>query len=166
MTARAGRQSPIPGAAGHAVGIPAALTYPYCMTVVTRLLGPAARLATRVAAAVLFVGLAGAHADTPDQGWIPPEITLPQDMEIVIDRRIGSANRMLSFTTQQDADRLADTWRAALEQGPYQVKPAAEGMSGRLIEFSGGRIRNGQISFLPGAESTATTVQFDASIND
>jgi len=39
-------------------------------------------------------------------------------------------------------------------------------MDRRLIEFSGGRVQNGQITFMRGADSTSTTVQFDASIND
>lgn len=120
----------------------------------------------RLAIATLFLGLAPALADQHPQGWIPQEIILPADMEIVIDRSIGSANRILSFTTAEDAEVLADTWRAALEGGPYQVSPAAEGMDRRLIEFSGGRIQNGQITFLPGADSTSTTVQFDASLTD
>lgn len=119
-------------------------------------------------ASLLALGLSigPALADIAAHDWIPDEITLPQDMEVVIDRSIGSANRMLSFTTDADPDALADTWRAALEGGPYQVKPAAEGMDRRLIEFSGGRVQNGQITFLHGAESTRTTVQFDASLTD
>lgn len=114
----------------------------------------------------LSMGLSPAMADERDHAWIPAEISLPDDMEVVIDRSIGSANRMLSFTTDEEVDVLADRWRAALEDGPYQVKPAAEGMDKRMIEFSGGDVRNGQITFLPGADSTRTTVQFDASIND
>ncbi|MDX1822399.1 MAG: hypothetical protein R3197_15995 [Paracoccaceae bacterium] len=120
----------------------------------------------RLALAALCLTMAPAFADMADHDWIPVEITLPQDREVVIDRSIGSANRMLSFTTDENPDSLADTWRAALEAGPYQVKPAAEGMDRRLIEFSGGRVQNGQITFLHGADSTRTTVQFDASIND
>jgi hypothetical protein len=104
---------------------------------------------------------AGAETDGPD--WIPAEITLPADKEVVMDRQIGSANRMYSFTTQENGDDLADTWRAALESGPFQVKPPAEGMDQRLIEFSGGRIQNGQISFVTSADTGITTVQFDAS---
>jgi hypothetical protein len=121
---------------------------------------------TRHIIAALFLGLAPASADTPGHDWIPAEIILPADREIVMDRQIGSANRMLSFTTTEDAELLADAWRAALEQGPYQVTPPAEGMDGRLIEFSGGRVQNGQITFMRGADSTRTTVQFDASISD
>ena len=120
----------------------------------------------RLALAALCLTVAPAFADMADHDWIPPEISLPQDMEVVIDRSIGSANRMLSFTTDEDPDTLADTWRAALEDGPYQVKPAAEGMDKRMIEFSGDRVQNGQITFLHGADSTRTTVQFDASLTD
>jgi hypothetical protein len=120
----------------------------------------------RMALVALCLTIPPALADDHPQGWIPAEITLPQDMEVVIDRRIGSANRMLSFTTDEDADALADSWREALESGPYQVAPAAEGMNRRLIAFSGGRVQNGQITFLRGADSTSTTVQFDASMTD
>lgn len=125
---------------------------------------------TRIASVALSLGLSlsltPAIAEEREFNWIPAEITLPADMEVVIDRSIGSANRLLSFTTDEAVDVLADRWREALTQGPYQVKPTAEGMDRRLIEFSGGRVQNGQITFMRGADSTATTVQFDASIND
>jgi hypothetical protein len=143
---------------GAEVGIARPVAYLCAMTRAIR--------TARIALAALLLGFAPALAEEAAHDWIPQEITLPADREIVIDRSIGSANRMLSFTTAEDADSLADTWRAALEQGPYQVKPAAEGMDRRLIEFSGGRVQNGQISFMRGTDSTSTTVQFDASIND
>lgn len=120
----------------------------------------------RLASVALCLALTPAMAEQKEFTWIPEEITLPEDMEVVIDRSIGSANRILSFTTEAEVDVLADTWREALAQGPYQVKPTAEGMDRRLIEFSGGRVQNGQITFMRGADSTSTTVQFDASIND
>ena len=120
----------------------------------------------RSAAVVLCLSLIPVMAEQKNFSWIPKEITLPTDMEVVIDRSIGSANRLLSFTTDEAVDVLADRWRAALVQGPYQVEPAAEGMDRRLIAFSGGRVQNGQITFMRGADSTRTTVQFDASIND
>lgn len=140
------------------VGITAPVSYVCCMKIAAQ--------TARIALVTLCLGLTPALADQHPQGWIPQEITLPADMDIVIDRKIGSANRMLSFTTEEDADSLADIWREALEQGPYQVQSVAEGMDGRMIAFSGGRVQNGQITFLRGADSTSTTVQFDASIND
>lgn len=125
-----------------------------------------ARIASVALCLGLSLSLTPAIAEEREFNWIPAEITLPEDMEVVIDRSIGSANRLLSFTTDEAVDVLADTWREALTQGPYQVKPTAEGMDRRLIEFSGGRVQNGQITFMRGADSTATTVQFDASIAD
>lgn len=98
--------------------------------------------------------------------WIPEEIEMPEDLEIVTDRSIGSAIRVFTFTTAEDTDVLADRWREALTIGPYQVQPPAEGMDQRLIEFSGGRIQNGQIAFMRGADGTDTTVTFDASLVD
>jgi hypothetical protein len=120
----------------------------------------------RSALVALVLGTATVTAEEQPQSWIPEEITLPEDMEIVTDRSIGSAIRVFTFTTREDGDALADLWREALETGPYQVKPAAEGLDQRLIEFSGGRVQNGQIAFSRGADSTDTTVQFDASLND
>ena len=158
MTARAGRTPPIADCTGAVVGIVTRVAYLWAMKRATQ--------TARIALAALLLGFAPALAEDQAHDWIPQEITLPADREVVIDRSIGSANRMLSFTTAEDADSLADTWRTALEQGPYQVKPAAEGMDRRLIEFSGGRVQNGQISFMRGTDSTSTTVQFDASIND
>ncbi|MFU8883151.1 MAG: hypothetical protein ACNA7Q_12360 [Rhodobacterales bacterium] len=118
----------------------------------------------RIAAAALLLGISPVLADEQPQSWIPSEITLPEDMEVVTDRRIGSAIRVFTFTTQEDGDTLAVKWREALETGPYQVMPAAEGLDQRLIEFSGGRVQNGQIAFSRGADGTNTMVQFDASL--
>ena len=87
-------------------------------------------------------------------------------MEIVTDRSIGASSRMFSFTTKQDPDALSRKWRAALEQAPYQVKPASETLDRRLIEFSGQTIRTGQSAFVDSADNGATTVQFDASLAD
>lgn len=114
----------------------------------------------------LILGTAPVLAQGNDQNWIPEELVLPEDMEIVTDRAIGSAIRVFTFTTAEDTDTLADRWREALSNGPYQVVPPAEGMDQRLIEFSGGNIQNAQIAFSEGAESTNTTVQFDASLLD
>ena len=101
----------------------------------------------RLSAAALFLSMAPLHAGESDTSWIPEEIDMPEDMEIV-------------------TDALADRWREALTTGPYQVVPPAEGMDQRLIEFSGGRIQNGQIAFMRGADGTDTTVTFDASLVD
>jgi hypothetical protein len=120
----------------------------------------------RSALVALVLGIATVAAAEQPQSWIPEEITLPEDMDIVTDRSIGSAIRVFTFTTKEDGDVLADLWREALETGPYQVKPAAEGLDQRLIEFSGGRVQNGQIAFSRGADSTDTMVQFDASLID
>lgn len=117
-------------------------------------------------ATALILGSAPLLAQGSDQDWIPEELELPEDMEIVTDRSIGSAIRVFTFTTAEDTDTLADRWREALTTGPYQVVPPAEGMDKRLIEFSGGNIQNGQIAFSEGASSTDTTVQFDASLLD
>ncbi len=114
----------------------------------------------------LLLPFAPALAESHPQSWIPQEIVLPEDMEIVTDRSIGASNRMFSFTTKQDPDTLSQTWRAALEQAPYQVKPASETLDRRLIEFSGQSIRNGQIAFIDGPEGSGATVQFDASLAD
>lgn len=120
----------------------------------------------RLSVAALFLSIAPLHAEDSDTSWIPEEIILPEDMEIVTDRSIGSVIRVFTFTTAEDTDALADLWREALETGPYQVLPPAEGMDQRLIEFSGGGIQNGQIAFMRGADGTDTTVQFDASLAD
>jgi hypothetical protein len=120
----------------------------------------------RIAAAALLLSIAPVLADEQPQSWIPSEIALPDDMEVVTDRRIGSAIRVFTFTTKEDGETLADTWREALETGPYQVMPAAEGLDQRLIEFSGGRVQNGQIAFSRGADGSNTMVQFDASLLD
>jgi hypothetical protein len=161
-----GRPLPIACVLGVRVGIRAEASYLWVMKHAFKT-ARIASLALSLGLGLGFsLGLTPAMAEEREFNWIPAEITLPEDMEVVIDRSIGSANRILSFTTDAEVDVLADTWREALTQGPYQVKPTAEGMDRRLIEFSGGRVQNGQITFMRGADSTATTVQFDASIAD
>jgi hypothetical protein len=99
------------------------------------------------------------------QEWIPGEIALPSDMEVTIDRAIGSSTRIFAFMTGEDADALIDTWSDALSQAGYNVAPPSEEIDTRQIEFSGLGIGNAKIAVQPTADTDRSLVQFDASLN-
>lgn len=98
--------------------------------------------------------------------WIPSEIRLPADMQVLVDRAIGSTTRMFSFRTSVEVEALLDEWRAALEAGGYVVEPAASTILDQQIEFSGSDIDNAKIAVVPSAGSEAAVIEFDASLRN
>lgn len=99
------------------------------------------------------------------QNWIPDEVKLPSDMEVTIDRAIGSSTRIFAFVTGEDAGALIDTWADALSQAGYNIAPNPEEVANPQIEFSGPGIGNAKIAVQPTAEADRSLVQFDASLN-
>jgi hypothetical protein len=99
------------------------------------------------------------------QDWIPSAIALPSDMEVTIDRAIGSSTRIFAFVTGEDAGVLIDTWSEALSQSGYTIAPPSEEIETRQIEFSGPGIGNAKIAVQPTADADRSLVQFDASLN-
>ena len=120
--------------------------------------------------AAVAVAPRAAEAETPatpdTQTWIPPEIDLPADMTVKVDRAIGSSTRIFTFETHQDGTALIEHWASALSAAGYQIKDPNPELAARQIDFSGPGIGNAKISILPGAVRGTTTVQFDASLED
>lgn len=99
------------------------------------------------------------------QDWIPAEVVLPSDMEITIDRAIGSSTRIFAFVTGEDAGALIDTWTEALSQAGYIISPNPEEVANPQVEFTGPGIGNAKIAVQPTAGADRSIVQFDASLN-
>ena len=100
------------------------------------------------------------------QDWIPQEIRLPDDMEVVIDRAIGSATRMFSFATGEDVEALFAEWRAALEESGYVVESTEGTVLEQHIQFSGEGIGNAKITVSPSSGDERAVVEFDASLRN
>lgn len=99
------------------------------------------------------------------QDWIPAEITLPTDMEITVDRAIGSSTRIFAFVTGEDVGTLMESWNDALSEAGYNIAPGPEEVTNPQIEFSGRGIGNAKIAVQPTADTDRSLVQFDASLN-
>lgn len=123
------------------------------------------RLAIAPLAAALTLGSAMMLWAQQPQDWIPGEIALPADMDITIDRAIGSSTRIFAFMTGEDADALIDRWSDALRAAGYIIAPAPAEIDTQQIEFSGPGIGNAKIAVQPTADETRSLVQFDASLN-
>lgn len=100
------------------------------------------------------------------QDWIPAAIALPDDMEITVDRAIGSSTRMFSFSTSEDAASLIESWRVALAEGGYVVEEPSEALDVPELEFSGEGIGNAKITVKADRTGDRNVVQFDASLTD
>ncbi|PWE30531.1 hypothetical protein DDZ14_15365 [Maritimibacter sp. 55A14] len=115
-------------------------------------------------AALLLILSAGFLWAQKAQDWIPAEISLPEDMEVLTDRAIGSSARIFSFATGQDVGALLEGWRTALMGAGYEVKNQPEAVEMQQIEFSGPGIGNAKISVSPSPEDERSVLQFDASL--
>lgn len=102
------------------------------------------------------------------QDWIPSEISLPDDMEVMVDRAIGSSTRIFSFATGENPSTMLENWRGALQEGGYiitETPETPEAIDSQTIEFRGRGIGNAQIAVQPSSEDGRNVVQFDASLN-
>jgi len=124
-----------------------------------------ARMAAAPLAATLTLCSAMVLWAQQAQDWIPAEISLPADMEITVDRAIGSSTRIFAFMTGEDVGALMDGWNVALTEAGYNIAPGPEEVTNPQIEFSGPGIGNAKIAVQPTAEQGRSLVQFDASLN-
>lgn len=102
--------------------------------------------------------------DQPPQNWVPEVLTMPDDIEVLTDRAIGSSLRMFSFSTAQDATELLDNWQAELREAGYTIVAAEVETLADVIEFSGQGINNAKIAVTPSATEDRNVVQFDATL--
>jgi hypothetical protein len=122
------------------------------------------------AAMVLLLAVQTAQADSApkpaSQDWIPAAIELPADLEVTVDRAIGSSTRIFRFTTHEDGASLIARWSEALDAAGFQVEEPNPELDVEQIEFSGPGIGNAKISIQPSATDGLTTVLFDASLDE
>lgn len=95
--------------------------------------------------------------------WLPAEVRLPDDMEVLLDRSIGSTMHIVSFATGQDVAELMTEWRDGLAGSGYVIKDAPS-TDRPEIEFSGKDIQNGKIVVNPSHEDGREVVQIDATM--
>ena len=121
-----------------------------------------------MAAALVLAATAALHAQDRitawTQDWVPMEIAVPDDAELLSDREIGSTVRMFSFSTAEDIDLLFAAWEGALIEGGFIIDQGADDLLERSIEFSGSGIANAKIVAGLTAEDGRTVIEVDATL--
>lgn len=122
-------------------------------------------LSTLVSAAVLSLAtMSPALAQEQVQGWVPAELELPADSEVLTDRSIGSSLRMFSFRTDEDVDTLLNQWEVALQSAGYTIIQGEGDLLERAIEFSGQGISNAKIAVAPASADDSKVIEIDATL--
>ncbi len=117
-----------------------------------------------LAAFLLLAVAAILHADETRPGWLPEAMELPEDMEVITERTIGSTLRMFSFSTEEDTAELLSAWEEELELSGYTVVESEDNILNEIIEFSGPGINNAKVVIAPIDEDGRAIVEFDASL--
>lgn len=118
-----------------------------------------------IAACFVLAASAAVYAEELLQDWIPDVLTIPDDMEVVTDRAIGSTVRMFSIATGADVDTLFRDWEESLNDNGYTIQQGAGDLLDRSIEFSGSGIANAKIIVAPTTEDGRSLIEFDATLN-
>ncbi|MFP4328987.1 MAG: hypothetical protein ACLFQL_13335 [Paracoccaceae bacterium] len=115
----------------------------------------------------LFLALSPAVAQEAERddwpGWLPDALDMPSEVEIRIDREVGSYIRMFSFSTTADGTKLLNEWQAAMEEAGYSVSEPQETLE-NVFEFTGRGVQNGKVALLPGAEEGTSLVEVDVTL--
>lgn len=116
--------------------------------------------------AVALACLTSAALDAAEwvQSWVPQELRMPEDAEVLSSREIGSTVRMFSIATGEDPDALFAEWEEALRNGGYSIDQALDEGLEHAIEFSGATISNAKIAAAPNIEDGRTVLEFDATL--
>jgi len=119
-----------------------------------------------VAAAVLLLALP-AHAgnEIEVQDWIPEVLEMPDDIEVVTDRAIGSSIRVFRISTEEDSTELLERWRTALEEEGFNVEASSTELESQQVQFSGSGIENATISIAPNTADGRSALSFDATLS-
>lgn len=124
-----------------------------------------AALSTMLSAAVLSLATTSpVLAQEQVQGWVPAELELPADSEVLTDRSIGSSLRMFSFRTDEDVDTLLNEWEVALQTAGYTIIQGEGDLLERAIEFSGQGISNAKIAVAPASADDSKVIEIDATL--
>lgn len=119
---------------------------------------------TLLASALSVVLAAGVHAQEDQPDWLPEEIELPADHEVLMNRAIGSSIRMFSISTKRDAEQLLEEWEDALREGGYRITQGQNDVLDASIEFSSDAINNAKIVISPSPDDDRSTIEFDATL--
>lgn len=120
---------------------------------------------TIVAALMVLSASAIAHAEEDLQDWLPKSLAMPEDVEVVTERSIGSSVRLFTISTAEDVDALFADWEESLRENGYQITQGEDELLARSIEFSGSGISNAKIIVSPAQEDDRTLIEFDATLD-
>lgn len=117
-------------------------------------------------AAVAFAYATATLAIAQDQvqSWVPAELEMPADIEVLSDHEIGSSLRMFSFSTESDVDELLTDWEEALSAAGYAIIQGEGDILERVIEFSGQGINNAKIAVAPASADDHNIIEIDATL--
>ena len=96
--------------------------------------------------------------------WMPEELRLPDDMEVLFDRSLDRGYRFFSFRTGANTDNLLTRWRRALEDGGYRTSTAGPTVGEGEFQFTGPGIRKAEVSVTPAEEWSLAVVEIEAAL--
>ena len=133
------------------------------MTLLQGLLTPVARRALALfVVSSAFVAVPVAAQEVAER-WMPEELRLPDDVEVLFDRSLDGGYRWFTFRTGADTDNLLMRWRRALEDAGYDINLAGKMGEGEF-EFSGPGIREAAVAVTPAEEWSLAVVEIEAAL--
>jgi len=121
-------------------------------------------LAVCIAIALILRATTAAESQERLQGWLPDILELPEDVEVIADRQIGSTIRMLTLRTSADVEDLLVDWEEALRANGYAVGRGRNEPVDGVIEFSGTGIVNAKIIAAPADDDERGLIEIDATL--
>ncbi len=121
-------------------------------------------LAVCIAVALILRTTTAAESQERLQGWLPEVLELPEDVEVLADRQIGSTFRMLTLRTSVDVEDLLIEWEEALRENGYAIGRGRDEPLDGVIEFNGTGIVNEKIIVSPGRDDDGRVIEIDATL--
>ncbi|RDC68924.1 hypothetical protein DLJ49_19500 [Rhodovulum sp. 12E13] len=121
-------------------------------------------LAVCIAIALILRTTTAAESQEHLHAWLPEALALPEDVEVLADRQIGSTIRMLTLRTSADVGDLLIEWEDALRAGGYAVARGRDDPLDGVIEFSGTNIANAKIVAVYRSSDDRSLIEIDATL--
>jgi hypothetical protein len=121
-------------------------------------------LAVCIAVALILRTATAAESQERLQDWFPVVLELPEDVEVLADRQIGSTLRMLTLRTSADVDELLMELEEALRANGCAVGRGRDDPLAGVIEFSGTSIANAKIVAVPRGSEDRGLIEIDATL--
>lgn len=121
-------------------------------------------LVVSIAVALFLRTTTAAESQERLQDWLPDVLELPEDVEVLANRQIGSTLRMLTLRTSVDVDDLLIAWEEALRASGYSVARGRDDPFERVIEFNGTEIVNAKIIVAPSGGDNGRVIEIDATL--